>query len=128
MNALVLLISGLLFLMSLALFVWTKKQLRIFQDTYQSTIQNNSVNSELTALNAGSIGLGERYNKLDKKLQILTARMDEVSNEVISSSPYAYAIELAQRSTSAENIAELSHISLTEAELLLTMHQEEKAA
>jgi len=127
MNALIILLSCLMFLMSLALLVYTKKQLASFQQSIQSTIQNNQFVSDLSALNAGSIGLGERFIKLEKKMQQMAARIDEVSSEVNSNSPYAYAIELAQKSTPAASIAELCHISLTEARLLVMMHQQEAA-
>lgn len=128
MNALVLLLSSLLFLMSLALFVWTRKQLQLFQQNIQSDIHTNEVSSELTALNAGSIGLGARFVKLEKQMIELSARMDDVSNEINSNSPYAYAIELAQKGNAADSIVELCHISETEAQLLVMMHQQDEAA
>ena len=116
-----------MFLMSLAFFIYTKKQLASFQQSIQSTIQSSQVSRELTALNAGSFGLGERFVKLEKQMQQLAARIDEVSSEISSSSPYAYAIELAQKATPAESIAELCHISLTEAQLLVMMHHQQAA-
>ena len=127
MNALIILLSSLMLLMSLAFFVYTKKQLASFQQSIQATIQTSQVSRELTALNAGSFGLGERFIKLEKQMQELAARMDDVSNEMNSNSPYSYAIELAQKSTPAESIAELCHISLTEAQLLVIMHQRQAA-
>jgi len=127
MNALVLLLSSLMFLMSLALLIYTKKQLAILQKSIQTRLSINPINSEITALNAGSIGLGERFIKLEKQMQQVAARIDEVSSEVNNNSPYAYAIELAQKSTPAENIAEMCHISLTEAQLLLMVHQQQAA-
>ena len=58
----------------------------------------------------------------------LAARVDDMSSEVQSNSPYSYAISLAQKGDTAENIAELCHISQTEAQLLVMMHQEKHAA
>jgi len=127
MNALIILLSSLMFLMSLALFVYTKKQLTSIQLSIQSSLRTNKVNSELTALNAGSIGLGERFIKLEKQMQQMASKFDEVSSEINSNSPYAYAIELAQKSHSAESISEMCHISLTEAQLLVMMHQQQAA-
>lgn len=127
MNALVILLSSLLFLMSLAFFIYTKKQLATFQQSIQTLLSANPINSEITAINAGSIGLGERFIKLEKQMQQMAARIDEVSSEVSHNSPYTYAIELAQKSTPAENIAEMCHISLTEAQLLVMMHQQQVA-
>ena len=74
MNALVILVSSLLFVMSLAMFVWTRKQLKEFQLNLQAKIRNKEVSSELVALNAGSIGLGERFIKLEKQLQQYSIR------------------------------------------------------
>ncbi len=127
MNVLVILLSSLMLLVALAFFIYTKKQLAIFQQSIKSLLLANPINSEITALNAGTIGLGERFIKLEKQMQKMAARMDEVTSEVNSSSPYAYAIELAKKSTPAESIAELCHISLTEAQLLLMMHQQQAA-
>jgi len=127
MNALVILLSSLMFLMSLAFFIYTKKQLASFQQSIQSTLLDSQVNGEITALNAGSIGLGERFIKLEKQMQQMAARIDEISSEVNSRSPYAYAIELAQRATPVETIAELCHLSLSEAQLLVMMHQQQAA-
>ena len=128
MSALVLLLSSLMLLASLAFFIWTRKQLHSFQQHIQSEIHIHEVNSELTALNAGSIGLGERFLKLEKQMQQFSARLDEMSNEVQSNSPYGYAIELAQKGHSAESISELCHISQPEAQLLVMMHQQNQAA
>jgi len=127
MNALVILLSSLLFLMSLAFFIYTKKQLENFQESIQSLLSANPINSEITALNAGSIGLGERFIKLEKQMQEVAARIDEVSSEVNNNSPYAYAIELAKKATPPESISEMCHISLTEAQLLVMMHQQQVA-
>lgn len=127
MNALIILLSSLMFLMSLALFIYTKKQLSSFQQYIQSTIQTSQVTRELTALNAGSFGLGERFVKLEKQMQHMASKIDEVSSEVNSNSPYAYAIELAQKATPAESISELCNISLTEAQLLVMMHNQQAA-
>ena len=127
MNALILLLSSLLFLTSFACFVWTRKKIQSFQEL-QSNRQSNLVSSELTALNAGSIGLGERFIKLEKQMVQLTSRLDEISNQVQSTSPYAYAIELAQKGYKVDSITELCHISQTEAQLLVMMHHQNSRA
>jgi len=127
MNALVLLLSSLLFLSSFACFVWTRKQIQSFKNSQFNT-KSTLVNRELTALNAGSIGLGERFIKLEKQMHELATRLDEMSNQVQSSSPYAYAIELAQKGYNADSLTELCHISQTEAQLLVMMHHQNKAA
>jgi len=127
MSALVILLSTLLFLASLSLAIWTRKQIQQFQQNLQSNSINQLVKRELNALNAGSIGLGERFIKLEKELHQLAAQLDDVQSQVTSNSPYAYAIELAQKGYNKETIAELCHISQTEAQLLVMMHQQQVA-
>lgn len=128
MNALVLLISSLLFLMAVALFVWSRKQIQQFQHSIEANTQSQQLSQELTAINAGSIGLGERFIKLEKDMQKVVAQLDEMQSQVQSSSPYAYAIELAQKGYTRDSIAELCHISQTEAQLLVMMHQQKNVA
>ncbi|HEY9200891.1 MAG TPA: DUF2802 domain-containing protein [Gammaproteobacteria bacterium] len=128
MNALILLVSSLMLLLSLALWVWSKKHIESLRQQLDQQLQSSKLNSELGALNAGTIGLGERFLKLEKNMQQLSMRLDEMSNEVQSHSPYSYAISLAQKGETAETIAELCHISLSEAQLLVMMHQQHKAA
>ncbi len=124
MNVLVILISSIMLLAALAFFVYTKKQLTSFQKVIQSTVHIDEVNSELIALNAGAIGLGERFVALEKNMHLIATRVDEMTNDMSRNSPYSYAIDLVQKSTPAENIAELCHISLAEAQLLVMMHSE----
>lgn len=128
MNALILLVSSLMLLLSLALWVWSKKHIESIRQQLDHQLQSSKLNSELGALNAGTIGLGERFLKLEKNMQQLASRLDEMSNEVQSHSPYNYAISLAQKGENSETIAELCHISLSEAQLLVMMHQQHKAA
>jgi len=128
MNALVVLVCVLVLLMSLAFYVWSAKQLQQFKSEIQSKMNNCKVNSELIALNAGSVGLGERFIKMEKQVQQLLSTIDEMESQLQSTSPYAYAIELVHRGSTADNIAELCHISQTEAELMVVMHRHTKAA
>ncbi len=127
MNALVVIISAIIFLAGLSLFIYTRKQLISFQKIIQSTVHIDEVNSEMIALKAGTMGLGERFLKLEKNMQLIATRIDEMTNDMSRNSPYSYAIDLVQKSMPAENIAELCHISLAEAQLLVMMHHDEAA-
>lgn len=124
MNALVILVSGILLLAALGFFIYTQKQLSSFQKTIQSTVHIDEINSELIALNAGANGLGERFIILEKNMRLIATRVDEMNNDMSRNSAYSYAIDLVQKLTPAENIAELCHISLAEAQLLVMMHGE----
>jgi len=128
MNALVILISSILFTASLALWVWTRKKITEFEQQVQKQIHSNHLSDEITALNVGSIGLGGRFLKLEKDLQALSQRIDEMQTQMQSQSPYAQAIHLAQRGSSAEEIVDLCGISFNEAALLVMMHKQDKVA
>lgn len=128
MNALVILISSLLFTASLAIWVWTRNRISDFKQQLDKQIHSNHLTDEIMALNAGSVGLGGRFLKLEKELQTIVARMDELHAQVQSQSPYGQAILLAQRGSSAEEIVDICGISFNEASLLIMMHKQDQAA
>lgn len=128
MNVLVILISTILFAASLSIWMWTRKRLDAFEQQIKKQHTSSHVNSEITALNAGSIGMGGRFIVLEKELHALSTRMDELHAQIQSNTPYGHAISLAQRGSSPEEIVELCNISHNEAELLLMMHKRNQAA
>ncbi|MCW8855124.1 MAG: DUF2802 domain-containing protein, partial [Gammaproteobacteria bacterium] len=119
---------SILFTASLSLWVWTRKRITEFEQQVQKQIHSNHLTDEITALNVGSIGLGGRFLKLEKDLQALSQRIDEMQTQMQSQSPYAQAIHLAQRGSSAEEIVDLCGISFNEAALLVMMHKQDKVA
>ena len=127
MNALVLLIALVLFIGSLSVLVWTRKRIESFELKLNKQLSSH-VNEEISALNAGSIGLGSRFLKLEKELQSVVSRMDELQLQVQSNTPYAQAIHMAEKGSSAEEMMELCGISQNEAQLLIMMHQRRDAA
>lgn len=128
MNALVLLIASILFIVSLSILVWARKHILAMEQKINSQQVSEHVIDEITALNIGSVGLGGRFLKLEKDLQTLGTRVDEVHSQMQSNTPYGHAINLAQKGSTAKDIMELCHISRNEAELLLMMHRKNQAA
>ena len=128
MNALVLLIASILFIASLSILVWTRKHIKAIEQEINSQQVSKHVTDEITALNIGSIGLGGRFLKLEKELQALGTRLDQVHSQMQTYTPYGHAINLAQKGSTSEDIMELCHISRNEAELLIMMHRKNKAA
>jgi Protein of unknown function (DUF2802) len=128
MNALVLLIASILFIASLSILVWTRKHIQAIEQKINTQQVSEHVIDEITALNIGSIGLGGRFLKLEKELQALGTRLDEVHSQMQTNTPYGHAINLAQKGSNAEDIMELCHISRNEAELLIMMHRKDQAA
>ena len=128
MNALVLLIAAILFVASLSLWVWTRKRLHAFQQYLEQQQASEFVMDNITAINAGSIGMGGRFLKLEKHLQQVTGRLEELECQIRSQSPYEQAIRLVRKGSSADEVMELCGISLNEAQLLVMMHNSNKAA
>ena len=128
MNALVLLIASILFIASISILVWARRHIQAIEHKIQSQQVFNHLTDDITALNMGSIGLGGRFLKLEKELQTLSTRVDEVHSQIQTNTPYAHAINLAQKGSTSEDIMELCQISRNEAELLIMMHRKNKAA
>ena len=128
MNALVLLVCSILFIASLSILVWVRKHIRALEQEIESKQSSSHVSDQISAINLGSIGMGERFLKLEKELQAVSSRLDEVHSQVQASTPYAHAINLARKGSTSEDIMELCHISQNEAELLLMMHKKNQAA
>ena len=97
MNALVLLITSILFIASISILVWARKHIQAIESKIESQQISNHLIDDITALNIGSIGLGGRFLKLEKELQLLGTRLDEVHSQVQMNTPYAHAINLAQK-------------------------------
>lgn len=128
MNALVLLIATILFVASLSLWVWTRQRLQAFQQYLEQQQASEFVMDNITAINAGSIGMGGRFLKLEKNLQQMTSKIEELESQIRSQSPYDQAIRMVRKGSSADEVMELCGISLNEAQLLVMMHNSNKAA
>lgn len=128
MNALVLLIAAILCIVSISILVWVRKHIQAIEQKISERQSSDHVINEITALNIGSIGLGGRFLKLEKELQALGTRLDEVHSQIQTNTPYGHAINLAQKGSSAKDIMELCHISRNEAELLIMMHRKNQVA
>ena len=128
MNALIILIASLLFTASLSFWFWTRKRIEEFESRIENQLFSEQIIDQISALNAGSIGLGGRFLKLEKDLQALGSRLDDLQSQMQSHTPYAHAIALAQKGSTAEEIVELCDIGLNEAQLLVMMHQSSQAA
>ena len=128
MNALILLLACLMFAGALSIMVWARKRIESLEQNIKPSTASDQVVDELTALNAGSIGMGGRFLKLEKDLQALASRLDDIQIQIQSNTPYGHAIVLAQKGSSVEDIVELCGISLNEAQLLIMMHQGKQAA
>lgn len=127
MSALILLVSSLVLLASVALAIWTRKRFLLLEQQLQERFPRQFTD-ELTALNAGTIGLGGRFLKVEKDVQNLANEVGEMRSRMQQNSPYAQAIAMAQKGSSAQDIMELCGISQNEAQLIVIMHARQRQA
>ncbi|TNF34090.1 MAG: DUF2802 domain-containing protein [Gammaproteobacteria bacterium] len=128
MNALIILFSTVVFCAALALWLWTRKSITAFEQRMEELQAASHVMDDITAINAGTIGLGSRFLRLEKELQAQAGRVDELYTRIQTNTPYAQAIHLAQKGASMDEIIDLCNISPSEAQLLLMMHRRDQAA
>ncbi|MFW2373081.1 MAG: DUF2802 domain-containing protein [Gammaproteobacteria bacterium] len=128
MSVMVLMMLWLLFLAALSLWIWTRKRIQSFQQLLTERSGSGQLSDELSALNAGSIGMGGRFLKLERELQSCARRIDELQSQIHNNSPYAQAIAMAQRGSSLKDLIEVCGLSVNEAQLLLMLHQKKRVA
>ena len=127
MNALVILLSCLLFVSSLAVLFWARRKLHEIEQRLQNQYPQQFVD-EISALNAGTVGLGSRILKLEKELQTVTAQLDELRAQAQRNTPYTQAIHLAQRGHDVKSIMDICGVAYNEAQLIVMMHANQHAA
>ena len=123
MNALLLLVISILSLALLNVLVWGLKQKRQFNS---DNFNGGRVEHDLTALNAGAIGLGERLNRIEKNQKRLAERLDQLEMFSRRQSGMDDAVHLAKQGLDIEDLMEASGLSEAEASLLLTLQREQK--
>ena len=128
MNALIILFSSILFLGAISIWLWTRKSIVSFEQRISQLQAATHIVDDISAINTGAIGLGSRFLRLEKELQALGSQVDELYTRIQTNTPYAHAIHLAQKGSSAEEIMDLCNISPSEAQLLLMMHRKNQAA
>ena len=127
MNALVILVSCLLFFSSLVVLLLARKKIAEIEQRLQQQYPQHFVD-EITALNAGTVGMGGRFLKLEKELQAMSTQLDVLRAQTQRNTPYAQAITLAQRGHDVKSIMELCDVAYNEAQLIVMMHAMQNAA
>ena len=128
MNALIILFASILFLAAVSIWLWTRKSIASFEQRISELHAATHVVDDISAINAGTIGLGSRFLRLERELQALGGRVDELYTRIQTNTPYAHAIHLAQKGAGVEEIMDLCNISPGEAQLLVMMHKKDRAA
>lgn len=118
-------ITSIVFLLGLFnLWLWMRRQLKN-PSSYSFAIPENQLSSDVTALNAGAIGLGERLLKIERELKNMRERLEQVEMSAEGHASYEQAVYLVKRGMEANEIMQVCDLSQTEAELLVLMNQSE---
>jgi len=121
MNALLVITSSVLFLALVNLLLWHRKKIRLLSE---SSPQNSSrLSSDLAALSAGSIGLGERLLKIERNQKLLAQRLEQLELHASGNGSYSQAINLVKQGINKEDLMATCELSEGEAGLLMMMHK-----
>ena len=125
MNALLVLISSVLFLALINLAVWHLKKIRSFKISHHHS-SPGQFSSDLAALNAGSIGLGERLLRIERNQKLLAQKLEQIELHSGNNASYSQAINLVKQGINKEDLMSACELSETEAGLLMVMHKNKK--
>lgn len=125
MNALLVITSTILFLAIINLHLWHSRKAKNFS-VQHSQPESTGFTSDLAALNAGSIGLGERLLKIERNQKLLMQRLEQLELHANGNASYNQAINLVKQGINKQDLMATCELSEGEAGLLLMMHKKKK--
>ena len=125
MNALLVITSIILFLAIINLQLWHRRKARNLS-VQQTLPESSCFTSDLAALNAGSIGLGERLLKIERNQKLLAQRVEQLELHANGNASYSQAISLVKQGINKQDLMATCELSEGEAGLLLMMHKKKK--
>lgn len=95
-----------------------RKQLLELQEQFKSS--NDALRNELSAVNSGAIGVGQRLIAAEKRLNDLTTDQQQwqVNNET---QPFRHAVNLAEQGAEPKQLVEQFGLTESEAQLMALM-------
>ncbi|MDH5391608.1 MAG: DUF2802 domain-containing protein [Gammaproteobacteria bacterium] len=84
------------------------------------------MSNDLAALNAGSIGLGERLLKIERNQKLMAQRLEQLELHANGSNSYSQAINLVKQGINKQDLMATCELSEGEAGLLMMMHKKKK--
>lgn len=125
MNALLVLTCIILFLAMVNLQIWhSRKAKKLTPQIHPS--EPGQFTTDIAALNAGSIGLGERLLKIERNQKLLIQRLEQLELHANGGGSYSQAINLVKQGINKQDLMSTCELSEGEAGLLLMMHKNEK--
>ena len=128
MNALLVITSLILLFAMINLHLWHRRKHTALNQS-ASHISANSAGiflTELDAMRAGTIGLGERLVKMERKMNALIQRIDQLELDAGGQNSYAQAIKLVKQGINKKDLMNTCELSEVEAGLLMMMHKEKE--
>jgi len=122
MNALLVITSSVLFLALINLLLWHRKKIRNLSESSPHH-SSTRMTSDLAALSAGSIGLGERLLKIERNQKLLAQRLEQLELHASGNGSYSQAINLVKQGINKEDLMATCELSEGEAGLLMMMHK-----
>ena len=104
------------------LFAWyNRKQLKLLAARMQE--MERSLRSELTMVNNGAIGVGQRVIAAEKRINELLTQQENTSSHAVEDFPFTQAAALVEQGVDAAQLVERCGLSEAEAQLLAMMKQ-----
>jgi len=125
MNALLVITTSVLFLALINLMLWHRKKIRNLSELSPHH-SSTRMTSDLAALSAGSIGLGERLLKIERNQKLLAQRLEQLELHASGNGSYSQAINLVKQGINKEDLMATCELSEGEAGLLMMMHKKKK--
>lgn len=125
MNALLVITSTILFLAIINLHLWHRRKAKNISVQHPQP-ESTGFTSDLAALNAGSIGLGERLLKIERNQKLLMQRLEQLELHANGNASYNQAINLVKQGINKQDLMATCELSEGEAGLLLMMHKKKK--
>ena len=125
MNALLVITSTILFLAIINLHLWHRRKAKNISVQHPQS-ESTGFTSDLAALNAGSIGLGERLLKIERNQKLLMQRLEQIELHANGNASYNQAINLVKQGINKQDLMATCELSEGEAGLLLMMHKKKK--
>lgn len=97
-----------------------------FTDIDDITGFNRLIDEELGMLKQGQIELNNMFNHTEHKLSVVESPSNE--GKLFNNAPYTQAVQLARRGYAREDIISLCSLTESEAELIIALHSNSKAA
>ncbi|MDH5518798.1 MAG: DUF2802 domain-containing protein [Gammaproteobacteria bacterium] len=128
MNALLVLTSISLLLAMVNLHLWHRRKLKSLSISALQPPLSNRMSNDLAALNAGSIGLGERLLKIERNQKLLAQRLEQLELHANGSASYSQAINLVKQGINKQDLMATCELSESEAGLLMMMHKKKSSS